>query len=318
MIKPSLRAFLICALPVALFTLTGCSAIEPSKKGSSTKHDGIGSGPTLVNLAQGEVLEANGSTLPRTLINSSYYTQNSDKARDKICAGRCVADARFPNKSGFPSLIFFHGGALTSGTKQRVKYFEDRGFAVISPTYRFYPEVSIEAILQDAAAAVAWSMREIEKRGGDMKQVALAGYSAGGYIALQLAMNPEYLARTNVAIDQFSALVTYSAHTITHMTIREQQGIAKTQPLIDLYAPLYHVRKHTPPILLITGDRELELLGRYEENAYFWRMMRVNGNDGVTLVELEGYDHDMVSPAHPVAYQFLSDLYELGGSARGE
>ncbi|MCK7529150.1 MAG: hypothetical protein MZV64_72150 [Ignavibacteriales bacterium] len=31
---------------------------------------------------------------------------------------------------------------------------------------------------------------------------------------------------------------------------------------------LYHVRKDAPPLILITGDRELELLGRYEENAY--------------------------------------------------
>jgi hypothetical protein len=33
-------------------------------------------------------------------------------------------------------------------------------------------------------------------------------------------------------------------------------------------APLYHVRKDAPPLLLITGDRDLELLGRYQENAY--------------------------------------------------
>ena len=70
-----------------------------------------------------------------------------------------------------------------------------------------------------------------------------------------------------------------------------------TQPLVDEYAPLYHVRPEAAPILLITGDRELEMLGRYEENAYFMRMLRVVGHKDVTLFELQGYGHDMVQPA---------------------
>ena len=42
-------------------------------------------------------------------------------------------------------------------------------------------------------------------------------------------------------------------------------------------------------LLLITGDRELELLGRYEENAYFMRMMKVAGHKETKLYELDGY-----------------------------
>lgn len=39
--------------------------------------------------------------------------------------------------------------------------------------------------------------------------------------------------------------------------------------------PLFHVRADAPPLNLITRDRELEMLGRYEENAYLWRMMNL-------------------------------------------
>ena len=83
-------------------------------------------------------------------------------------------------------------------------------------------------------------------------------------------------------------------------------GIGGKQPVIDSFAPLFHVRKDAPPLLLITGDRELELLGRYEENAYFWRMMQEVGHPDTTLRELEGFDHGkMPEPAFPLLLQFM-------------
>jgi hypothetical protein len=71
-------------------------------------------------------------------------------------------------------------------------------------------------------------------------------------------------------------------------------------------APLYHVRKDAPPLVLITGDRDLELLGRYEENAYLWRMMKEAGHTNTALYELEGYDHgQMVEPGLPLLLRLI-------------
>jgi len=60
------------------------------------------------------------------------------------------------------------------------------------------------------------------------------------------------------------------------------------------------VRADAPPLLLITGDREMELLGRYEENAYMMRMMKIAGHQDTRLMELDGYGHNMVAPALPL------------------
>ena len=46
-------------------------------------------------------------------------------------------------------------------------------------------------------------------------------------------------------------------------------GIDNLQPTVDEFAPLFHVRKDAPPLVLITGDRELELFGRYEETFLY-------------------------------------------------
>ena len=87
------------------------------------------------------------------------------------------------------------------------------------------------------------------------------------------------------------------ADTITHFTVREERGIPGTQPVVDSLAPLFHVRPDAPPLLLITGDRELERFGRYEENAYLMRMMKVASHKETNLYELQGYGHNIVLPA---------------------
>jgi len=112
-----------------------------------------------------------------------------------------------------------------------------------------------------------------------------------------IGIDKRWLAEYDVDADRIAGLIPLSGHTITHMTVRKEKGIPKTQPLVDSFAPLYHVRPDASPILLITGDREMEMLGRYEENAYFMRMLRVVGHKDVTLYELQGYGHGMVEPA---------------------
>jgi len=65
--------------------------------------------------------------------------------------------------------------------------------------------------------------------------------------------------------NSLAGAIPFSGHTITHFTIRKKMEIAGTQPIIDKYAPLFHVRKDSPPMLLIMGNRELELLERYKK-----------------------------------------------------
>lgn len=60
------------------------------------------------------------------------------------------------------------------------------------------------------------------------------------------------------------------------------------------------------PLVLITGDRELELFSRYEETAYFWRMLAASRHQHVELHELDGFDHgSMVGPAALLALRWI-------------
>ena len=44
----------------------------------------------------------------------------------------------------------------------------------------------------------------------------------------------------------------------------------------------------------------MEMVGRYEENAYLARMLKIVGHTDLRLLELDGYDHGMTYPAFPL------------------
>jgi acetyl esterase/lipase len=211
---------------------------------------------------------------------------------------RCRLDVYYPeNRPGFATVVWFHGGGLRGGNRSIPAGLKEQGLGVVAVNYRLHPQVTCPSYLQDAAAAVAWTIRNIGKYGGDKDTVFVSGHSAGGYLTSMVGLDTRWLAEHDVNADQVAGLIPLSGHTITHMTVRKERGIPNTRPIIDQFAPLFHVRPDAPPILLITGDRELEMLGRYEENAYFMRMLKVAGHQDVTLFELQGYGHGMVEPA---------------------
>ena len=98
---------------------------------------------------------------------------------------------------------------------------------------------------------------------------------------------------------------------ISDYPCRTRQGMKETQPSINKFALLFHVRADAPPLVIISGDREMEMLGRYKENAYFWRMMKVVGHKETYLYELDGYDHGaMASQAFHILKDHVKRLLE--------
>ena len=148
--------------------------------------------------------------------------------------------------------------------------------------------------------------KNISKYGGDPEKIIVSGHSAGGYLAAMIGLDKHYLADYGINADEIEKLVPFSGQMITHFTVRKEHGIEEIKPIIDEMAPLFHVRGDAPPLYLITGDRELELLGRYEENAYMNRMMKIAGSKNTFLYELDGFNHGgMAAPAFDLLLEIL-------------
>ena len=223
---------------------------------------------------------------------------------------RCRLDVYHPKHiKHFPTVVWFHGGGLKAGNRKVPEELREKGIAVVAVNYRLHPKVKSPAYIEDAAAAVAWTFRNIEKYGGSSKRIYVSGHSAGGYLTSMVGLDKRWLATHKIDPNAIAGLIPYSGHTITHFTVRKERGIDGKQPVLDDMAPLFHVRKDAPPLLLITGDRELELLGRYEENAYLWRMMQVVEHPDTKIMELDGYNHgQMAKPAHPLLLRFIKRI----------
>ena len=240
------------------------------------------------------------------LIEDLPYYSMSTQATDSYLKERCKLDVYFPKDTkNVPTIVWFHGGGLEFGSKHIPEGLLKKGVIVVAVNYRLHPKVKNPVYIEDAAAAVAWVVKNIKRYNGDASKVFVSGHSAGGYLASMIALDKHYLAKYQVDADSLAGIIPFSGHTITHFTIRKERGIEGTQPIVDAFAPLYHVRKDAPPFLLITGNRELELLGRYEENAYFYRMMKIVEHPDIELMELDGYAHDMVYPAIPLLLNFV-------------
>ena len=234
-----------------------------------------------------------------TLTNLPYRNQ-TERNSDPYISERCALDLYHPASSGFATVIWFHGCGLTGGNKELPEALQPNNIAIVGVNYRLSPKVRAATCIEDAAAAVAWVFKNIEQYGGDPSKIFVSGHSAGGYLASMVGLDNKYLQAYGIDANDIAGLIPFSGHTITHFTIREERGIPGHQAIVDEFAPLYHVRADAPPLLLITGDRELEMLGRYEENAYMMRMMKVAGHQQTILYEMDGYGHGMTYPAFPL------------------
>ena len=129
---------------------------------------------------------------------------------------------------------------------------------------------------------------------GRKDRIFVSGHSAGGYLTLILAMDKKYMAAYGADADSVAAYLPVSGQTVTHFTIRKERGLPNGIPIIDEFAPVNKARKDTAPVVLITGDKNLEMADRYEENALLASVLKNIGNRKVSLYELQGFDHGQV------------------------
>lgn len=253
--------------------------------------------PSLLSAQQSELQIKETDILYRSPVSDDYMKS------------QCLLDiSYYKDKSDLPVIVWFHGGGLTGGRKEIPAALANKGYVVVGVGYRFSPKVKVPDCIDDAAAAIAWVFNNIEKYGGSKEKIYTSGHSAGGYLVMMTGLDKHYLKKYDIDADDIKAIVPYSGQAISHFQYRNENGMTdplKT-PIIDEFAPTYHVRGDAPPMLLILGDRELEMYGRYEENAYFVRMMKLNGHKDITLYEEDGYGHgDMPAAGHPLFLKFI-------------
>ena len=239
-------------------------------------------------------------------VNDISYTSKTDA----YSLERLKLDIYHPEEAtGLPVVVWFHGGGLEGGNKEIPARLKGKDLVVVGVNYRLLPQVTVKEILNDAAEAVAWVFGHIADYGGDPHKIVVAGHSAGGYISMMLCLDKSWLGTYGVDADDVMMYAPFSGQAITHFNVRKMQGIPPLQATIDENAPLYWVRGDCPPLVLICGDRELELYGRYDENQYLARMMKLAGHQHTYLYEIDGHGHSgMIEPGFHILETHLNQM----------
>ena len=232
-----------------------------------------------------------------------YYEAGAPKTGDAAyLAERCKLDLHLP-KGGkdFPTLVWFHGGGLRSGSKDdgSPRGLWREKIAVAAVNYRLAGErAQCPDYIYDAAAAAAWVRKHIAEYGGDPKKVYVSGLSAGGYLTAMLALAPKYLKTFGCDPHDFAGYLPISGQMTTHYTVlAERRAKDPSVPgvVLDEYAPIQLAGKNVPPMVLLVGDPAIEFPARVEENLLLAaRLRRVYGNTGVKCHSIPDCTHGEV------------------------
>ena len=109
-------------------------------------------------------------------------------------AGMIPARVYIPEGKGpFPVVVYFHGGGFVIATNDTYdatprSLAEQTKAIFVSVEYRKAPEAKFPAAHEDAFAAYKWVLGNAATFNGDAKRVAVAGESAGGNLALNVAI----------------------------------------------------------------------------------------------------------------------------------
>jgi acetyl esterase/lipase len=229
--------------------------------------------------------------------------------RPDLKTENCRLKMKLPEKgNGFATLVWFHGGGLKGG-KPNFLSLNDDSIAQVAVKYRFLGETDAEGCIEDAAAAIAWTVKNIAKYGGDPKKVFVAGHSAGGYLALMSALDPKRLAKHGIDNTALAGVIPVSGQVTAHFNVREFSGDRDHRflPKIDSLSPLSLCANPMPPVFLVVGDRKLDIPCRAEENELMAASLRAIGKKRVCFREFPERNHvSVLGPAKVAMRDYIT------------
>ncbi|VVD76268.1 carboxylesterase [Pandoraea pneumonica] len=208
-----------------------------------------------------------GACSPAHLVNawtprSTYQVTTGVKYGD---VARQQLDVYVPTKPAIghasrPVVVFFYGGSWQSGERDDYRFVGEalasRGYLVVVPDYRTYPEVVFPTFMDDAALAVHWARDHAQAFGGDPSRLILMGHSAGAQIVALLATDPRYLCAVAVDPGEIAGVIGLAG---PYDFLPLQSDVLRRifpQAVRDESQPIRFVSGHEPPMWLGVGTRD--------------------------------------------------------------
>jgi len=212
--------------------------------------------------------------------NITYRTASNWDAKLDVYVPRGL---KAPN----PTIMFFHGGGWTNGTKEAsalslLPYLQ-MGWTVVNVEYRMTNVALAPAAVEDARCALRWIYRNAAQYNFDTSRIITSGQSAGGHLALITGVLPASAGFDNTCPGDRAGGASSNAPNSTDelkvAAIVDWYGIADVNELIGgpnqrswatawlgvlpnreelakQVSPLTYVRAGIPPIISVHGDAD--------------------------------------------------------------
>jgi acetyl esterase/lipase len=192
-----------------------------------------------------------------------------------------------------PVIVFIYGGGWRDGAKEHYAFagraLANRGYIVVLPDYRLFPETRFPGFLEDSAKAVAWVHDNISKHGGDVSRIFLSGQSAGAYNVMMLALDRQWLGREGKSADLIRGVAAlagpYDFYPFASETTQQSFGDYHTPAMTQ---PVNFVRPDAPPLWLSSGTNDTQVRPR-NSKILLDKILEAGGD--AEYVEYPGLDH---------------------------
>ena len=251
-----------------------------------------------------------------------YRTEASLAKEGEYARNRCQLDIRWPvGVTNFATVVHFHGGGIVTGNKGSFLWTEEGmerdPVALVSGGYRLLTNATPAQAISDAAAAVAWTLGNISRYGGDPKKVFVTGISGGGYLTAMVGLDRRWLAEYGFKPSDLCGIAPLTGQMTKHFNVRKigfGDSDPQFMPKVDEWAPLHHAAADAlPPCCFLTGGRDIEWKARVEENALLAASLKACGHTSVEFHETEGNHNGGVYPSRYFLRDFVMRTCNAGG-----
>jgi acetyl esterase/lipase len=197
-------------------------------------------------------------------------------------------------------LVFFHGGAWTSGTKEWMGFMAppllELPAIFVTANYRLAPATRYPAMVDDCMNATAWVANNIAVHGGDPGRLFVGGHSAGGHLAALVALDRVRQRAAGLAPGAIRSLLGVSgSYDIRKRDAAPGSAEGRIYDVLlsregddEAASPITHVRPDSVPCFVAWGARDFPRL--IVQAKAFASALAAAGVRAETL-EITGADH---------------------------
>lgn len=232
-----------------------------------------------------------------------------------------------------PVLVWIHGGGWTGGSRDggigNCVQWARRGYIGVAIEYRFSGEAKFPAQIEDCKCAIRFLRAKAKEYHLDPDRIGVAGHSAGGHLCALLGTSAhlpelegkggwsEFSSAVQAVCDASGPADFPTWGDDAHPAVKGLLGdaVTKKSELAALASPVTHVRKTSPPFLIIHGDQD-DVVPVWQGKAMHAALEKAGADS--TLLVLEGVKHHPYGPEMSRAMEDFFDRHLKPASARNK